>query len=386
LLWSALQEFGEVDGVLLPSVPPSENVERGLRERAERIEIFPFSVLWRQAARRRLGGPCAGFLPEGFVAWALGERHRWCEEASLISRLGDLSRYDLVVSRYLSPALVLGLHRHPRLLIDVDDYDPDRLRLRLKHASPLKQLTLRRCLSFSGRAHADHLPRAAHCWISHPADRRHPGLAAATLLPNIPYFPAGLPECSSPPISPPVLLFVGTLSYSANSDGLDAFLSTAWPAILHARPDARLRVVGLGMSLRQRERWKTIPGVEPIGFLEKLGEAYDGCRACIAPLQAGAGTNIKVLEAAAYGRACVVTPVSHRGFEETLPASVACLRADSVADMVHPCLRLLDDAGLASELGQRARKTVELHYTPTAFAAAVRLGIERAMETSLSRC
>ncbi len=385
LLLDALSTEGTVESIYLPSSAPTAG---------PRLPGCLWSADSRQlerSAARRLLGAVHVLLPPDLQAMLVAGRHRWMPDQDLSCRVGDLTRYDLVVSRYLSPALVLGLQAHPRLLIDVDDYDPDRLRLRLAHASPWKRLTLTRCLRHSALAHARHLPRAAHCWVSHPGDRRHPGLAEATLLPNIPYLPAGLPEPR--PVragdagnhgSPPTLLFVGTLSYSANSDGIDAFLREAWPAILHARPNARLQIVGQGLSPRQRSRWGAIRGVEPVGFLDDLTAAYASCRATIAPLLAGAGTNIKVLEAAAYARACVVTPVSHRGFEHTLLSPTACLRAESIREMATPCLDLLAGADRAEGIGLRAREVVRRHYTVEAFTSAVRSGCDRAFHYASS--
>lgn len=303
-------------------------------------------------------------------------RPRWYPCDQLISEIGDLKSYDLVVARYLSSACLLDAFRHPRLIIDVDDYDPDRLRQRIASSGWLKRLTLKRCLRYSEAAHRILLPRAAHCWVSNPADRRHPGLATATVLPNIPYFPAGLPQFLPPPPikGPPIFLIVGTLSYSANSDGIDAFLREAWLALRNQAPDVELDIVGQGMSLSQRKRWGRFPGVKPIGFVESLSESYARCVATLAPILAGGGTNIKVLESSAYGRPCVVSRVAHRGFEETLPDGLACLRAERISDMAGVCLRLIREPDLARRIGGAARHAIEHYYTTDKFGAAVREG------------
>ena len=39
------------------------------------------------------------------------------------TELSDLRNYDFIVARYLTTAAQLDLFRHPRLLIDVDDFD-----------------------------------------------------------------------------------------------------------------------------------------------------------------------------------------------------------------------------------------------------------------------
>jgi len=375
LLLHTLCELGHVDVVFLPARLPDGLSITEIKGGYDVLAIESTDVIREHAMPRKY----RRFLGSGAASFYVAGRHRWQPFHELVSIIGDIERYDLVVSRYLSTACILDLFRHAKLIIDVDDYDPDRLRQRLRASGWLKRLTLRRCLRFSIQAHHKFLPRAAHCWVSNPADRGHVGLSDATLLPNIPYLPAGFPEISFASSAPPVLLFVGTLSYSVNSDGLDAFLREVWPAILNNCPSARLRVVGQGMSQQQRTRWGLLRGVEPIGFVENLAEVYSSCRACIAPMLAGAGTNIKVLEAAAYNRACVVTPVSHRGFEDSLPADVACLRAESVADMAQHCLLLLGDPNLATRIGANAREVVRQHYTQSRFTAAVRAGCDRVL-------
>jgi len=392
--------MGEVDAVFLPANdldPVSLKVIHASVGRlwVESNELIAQSWLTRHPLGRwlKLGGGIGSFFSAG--------RHRWEPYQPLVEAVGDLGRYDLVVARYLSAACMLDLFRHPRLVVDVDDYDPDRQRQRLANSGWFKRLTLRRVLRYSEAAHQHFLPKAAHCWVSNPADRRHPGLANATLLPNIPYTLPGKAELkaesselrarcselnslpayqlSSLPAqqltsSAAYFLFVGTLSYSANADGVDAFLRDAWPTIRAQAPQVEFHIVGQGLSARQKARWGRVAGVTPVGFVESLDAAYAGCLATVAPILAGGGTNIKVLESAAYGRVCVVTRVAHRGFEETLPADTACLRVESMGAMAEACLRLVAQPELAQSVGCEARRCVETHYTREKFSEAVREG------------
>lgn len=375
--------LGSADTVYLPSTPSERAVPPVPAPAAEASRSWHLS--YSKIERDFSKGLGIGSFPpigKGLHAFALAGRHRWAPYQPLIATVGDLSRFDLVVARYLSSACILDLFRHPRLLIDVDDYDPDRLRQRIASCNWFQNLTLRRCLRFSEAAHRNLLPRAAHCWVSNPGDRRHPGLANATLLPNIPYFPAGLPAPALPPAAdlPPVFLVVGTLSYSANSDGIDAFLREAWPSLRDQAPTAELHIVGQGLSSVQRTRWSRFPGARAIGFVENLADSYARCTATIAPILAGGGTNIKVLESCAYGRPCVVSRVAHRGFEQTLPAGEACLRAETIGEMAYACLRLLREPALAARIGARGREAIETHYTPAVFAAAVNAGIHKVLQ------
>jgi glycosyltransferase involved in cell wall biosynthesis len=384
LLLQSLRALGQVDTVFLPAHLPSPSASAELAQDPSCLAIESTHVIEQQTA----GHHPLGFLGPDIRTFHQAGRHRWQPFTPLVSKIGDLSTYDLVVSRYLSSACILDLFRHPRVLIDVDDYDPERLRQRLNHASWLKSLTLRRCLRFSEAAHHNHLPKAAHCWISNPSDRHHPGLASATLLPNIPYFPEELPAAPSNHglhAQAPRFLMVGTLSYSANSDGIDAFLRLAWPKIIARRPDAEFHIVGQSMSAAQKEKWSRHPGVSAIGFVPDLREAYAGCLATLAPILAGGGTNIKVLESAAWHRPAVVTRIAHRGFEDTLPDGEACLREETVENMANACLRLIEDRPRAAKIGQNAAAKIRLHYTETQFRAAVHTGCAQVLSGTKSQ-
>ncbi len=319
MLLEALSSLAEVDCVFITPKPLSASSLGVLRARCSVKAILTTEeILQGQENRRIYSWLPLAIRPPRAEAFFNAAQYRWRAHAPGVERLGSLDGYDLIVARYLQAATTFDLLGKCPLVIDVDDYDPDRLRQRIQHAGFLKKLTLRRALRYSVAAHEDSLPRADAQWIANPEDRRHPGLNDAILLPNIPYFVGGTAPIPTPadPNSR-IFLMVGTLSYSANSDGVDAFIRQAWPRVIARYPDAEFHIVGQGMSERQKARWSRVPGVKPIGFVQDLSKAYEGCLAAVAPIQAGGGTNIKVLEAAAYQRVCVLTRIAHRGFGDT---------------------------------------------------------------------
>ncbi len=68
------------------------------------------------------------------------------------------------------------------------------------------------------------------------------------------------------------------------------------------------------MSVENKARWSQIDGVDALGFVEYVADAYRDCAFSVCPVLRGAGTNIKVIEAGMHHRACVVTEASARGF------------------------------------------------------------------------
>src|SRR5690606_21015222 len=115
-----------------------------------------------------------------------------------------------------------------------------------------------------------------------------------------------------------VILTVSAMRFRVNEEAVDRFVQKIWPRIRAAAPQARFRIVGSQMTEAHRARWGAHAGVEVIGFVERLADAYGACALTVAPIFEGGGTKIKVLESLLYGRTCVVAPHAQRGYEHVL--------------------------------------------------------------------
>jgi glycosyltransferase involved in cell wall biosynthesis len=146
------------------------------------------------------------------------------------------------------------------------------------------------------------------------------------------------------------VLFVGPRAYQANEHGLRWFLGTVWPGILAAVPEARLRVVGLGWH--GFGEW---PAVEFAGWRPALVDEYANAAVVVAPVFAGGGTNLKVVEAMAAGRPVVTSVVGARGLPES---SGLCAASDSRA-FAAELRALLVGPALAVRAGEANRRTVD---------------------------
>ena len=113
------------------------------------------------------------------------------------------------------------------------------------------------------------------------------------------------------------LLFVGSFRHSPNRIGIEWFLRQVWPLLdgltLHV-------IAGEVTSL-------AAPGVIVEGFVDDVRPAYRRAALVIVPLVESAGTNIKVLEALAMGKAVVSTSAGVSGLD--VPSVVV---ADTPAD------------------------------------------------------
>jgi glycosyltransferase involved in cell wall biosynthesis len=142
------------------------------------------------------------------------------------------------------------------------------------------------------------------------------------------------------------LLFVGSFAHLPNLQALEFFLTEIWPLL--DRTQLCLHVIGGKNHLEALSRYpkKLIlddPAIEIDGFVSDVRQAYDRAELVIAPLVASAGTNIKIMEAMAMGKAIVSSPAGINGL--TL-ARDEVLVAENPAEFAQAIQRLLFDAEL----------------------------------------
>ena len=156
------------------------------------------------------------------------------------------------------------------------------------------------------------------------------------------------------------ILFVGSLNYPPNLDGLRWFVSEIWPRIRAARPDARLTVIGRGGLAEDLAPVRTAPAVDLIGEVPDVTPYYrrDGVFVC--PLREGSGTRLKILESMALGNPVVSTQIGAEGIQAESGRDL--LIADAPADFADAVLELMADPGRFDHIRHQGRALVEAHY------------------------
>ena len=114
------------------------------------------------------------------------------------------------------------------------------------------------------------------------------------------------------------LLSVGLMSYSPNAEGVEWFLEQIWPTVQIEFPNLIWKIVGRGMSEELKTKCLKAHNIEVLGFVDNLEPLYRGAIAVVAPVLSGAGTCIKVREAALYGKIVLGTKVAFRGCPEII--------------------------------------------------------------------
>jgi spore maturation protein CgeB len=97
----------------------------------------------------------------------------------------------------------------------------------------------------------------------------------------------------------------------------------------------------------------------------------------VAPVMSGGGTQIKVLEALAYGRGLVVSEFAWRGFSAHFRHAEETLVANSDRDWIEQCVQLITRPELADELGRRGRQAVVEAYSFESMARIVAADLSR---------
>jgi len=158
------------------------------------------------------------------------------------------------------------------------------------------------------------------------------------------------------PIQQRKIVFMGSMDWLPNEDGIFYFLDAMFPRILEQMPDAQLSIVGRKPSDRLRARAAGLP-VHVLGRVEDVRPHMDDAAVCIVPLRIGGGTRLKIFEAMAMGLAVVSTSIGAEGLPVTHGENVLLADApEGFADAVVGCLR---DSGLRSRMGAAARGFVE---------------------------
>jgi glycosyltransferase involved in cell wall biosynthesis len=161
------------------------------------------------------------------------------------------------------------------------------------------------------------------------------------------------------------ILFVGSFRHLPNRIAFEALCQQVMPRVWVRHPEAHLHVVA---GPRHEDFWKgsTDPRVTVEGFVEDLRPLYANATAVAVPLEVSAGTNIKVLEAMACGKAIVSTAPGCTGLGICDGAEL--LIREDWSGFAEALSDVIADAVLRRRLGEQARRAAENGFSWTAIA------------------
>lgn len=162
---------------------------------------------------------------------------------------------------------------------------------------------------------------------------------------------------------PARILFIGSFAHLPNVLAIDFFLREVWPQILGAtlhiiagaRPEYYLQ--------RYQDRVRldlSQTGIQLEAFVSDVRPAYERATVVIAPLLASAGTNIKIMEAMAMGKAIVSTPAGINGLDLNPGSDVAVAKSGS--EMARKIRELFENPEMRREIERQALQTAEREF------------------------
>lgn len=161
------------------------------------------------------------------------------------------------------------------------------------------------------------------------------------------------------------VLFLGTLTWNPNNQGLVWFLKNVMPLLEKEKRKFTLYIVGKNPSTAVRELAAQYENVVVTGYVESVDEYYDKCDCMIVPLFIGSGQRVKLIEGFSKGMPSISTSIGAEGLE--IVDSKNILIADT-AEEFQKAISKMYDFETRKRLSYGARKCYEKNYSPCAIA------------------
>ncbi|MFB9863628.1 glycosyltransferase [Rufibacter immobilis] len=163
------------------------------------------------------------------------------------------------------------------------------------------------------------------------------------------------------------VLFVGSLNHYPNEEAVTWFVQQVLRPLRRNDPDWVFQVVGYEASEQLQSFLRREKGVQFLGAIPSLEAAYAEAGMVVAPLHAGGGTKLKVIEAMWYGRPVIATSESVYGLE--LVPEVHYLPAETAEEHMQQCVKLATSPALYHRLVAQAGALVQEKFSYGAHAA-----------------
>lgn len=296
-------------------------------------------------------------------------RDRVSAMTTQLSRLVDAGPFDAVhadqtaMVQYALASAQRILHVHGRRPLTVLDAHNALYQVVAQLAQEAPHPLTRRFLAWEARRLAryeqDTYSRFDQVVFVTAQDRTRLGLAQAAVI----------PICTDPAATPPVMhsagarrvTFVGTLLWPPNALGVTWFAREVWPAVHAAEPTAQLTIIGAAPPPAVAALERELPNVTVTGYVSDLRAYLAETAVFLAPLQAGGGMRVKIVEAWTWELPVVSTTIGAEGLDGEDGGNL--LIADDAAGQAAAVVRLLRNRELASRLAQAGRRTAEATYS-----------------------
>lgn len=348
--------------------PDADTVPQGCVARAHLPADRELGPLWRWRRKLSLRRPgMHALLFDTPLDWGAPSRKRLALAAELSgeTRFDVIHAFRLVIAPYALAAADARSPR-PKLHIDLDDVEST-TRERIAAITPSSRREHINARAYA-RKERELLPLFDRIYVGSQDDTTLVAHARreVRILPNT----VPIPDTQTAPPAGEThrLLFIGSLSYEPNDDAVRWFCEAILPSLLSARR-CEFVVAGRGASPDLVRFLAGRPGVVFLGEVARAAPVFTDAHSVVAPLRAGGGTRIKILEAFAASRPVVSTALGAEGIDAT--PGEHFVAADTAADFTAACMRMIDDASLRTRLAAASFRFVSDRHTPAALDAAL---------------
>jgi polysaccharide biosynthesis protein PslH len=170
------------------------------------------------------------------------------------------------------------------------------------------------------------------------------------------YYPMGNPKNDDPTI-----LFLGTMSWLPNINGVEWFIKDIFPTIIKHYPNLKFYIVGKNPPQKLNKYQKEYHNnIIITGYVEDERPFIAKSDAFIVPLKIGGGMRIKILNALAMKKTIITTSV---GVEGIHLSKGSLLIADKPNDFAQLIIKVLNDKQFSEEISTTGLKEVKQKYS-----------------------
>ena len=290
-------------------------------------------------------------------------------------------RFDVFICDFLSASMNFPERLHtPAILFqhNVESILWDRQAAAESH--PLKRLVYRLEAEKMKRYERAAVQRFDHVLAVSEADKA--AMAEMTDGSSISVVPTGVDTRAFKPqlrsdTPEPIVLFLGSMDWEPNIDGVQYFIDAVWPRVCAAIPAARFQIVGRSPTPAIRRLARN--NVEVVGTVPSVVEYLHRAAVVVVPLRIGGGTRLKIYEAMAAGKAVVSSTIGAEGLDISDGGDIVL--ADTPAPFADAVVRLLRNASERRRIEDAALATAS-RYDWSAVAGQLEAILARVVRSS----
>jgi polysaccharide biosynthesis protein PslH len=162
-------------------------------------------------------------------------------------------------------------------------------------------------------------------------------------------------------ISSTDLVFLGSMDWMPNIDGVQWFVNEILPLIRKKRPDCSLAIVGRSPDAEIQQLAQQDNRIRVTGTVPDVRTYLWESAVSIVPLRIGGGTRLKIYEAMAAKIPVVSTTIGAEGLDVENGANIDI--ADSPGAFADRCLALLDDEDARRRMAKNAFDMISSRYS-----------------------